>query len=74
MLVELNLMPLKRAVDVRLQSGPIRLGATTNLGAGPIEGPPRNWGCRDEGIFTPDLGPGVGRGMDFEVGANWRRG
>src|SRR5580700_2123105 len=23
-----------------------------------VAGPPRNWGCRDEGIFTPDLGPG----------------
>jgi hypothetical protein len=31
-----------------------------------VDGPPRNWGCRDElGIFTPDLGPGVGAWHGF---------
>jgi PEP-CTERM motif len=31
-----------------------------------VPGPPRNWGCRDElGMFTPDLGPGVGARHGF---------
>ena len=38
-------------------------------------GPPRNWGCQCvPGIFAPVLGPGVGRGVDFEVGGSRGRG
>ena len=38
-------------------------------------GPPRNWGWECvAGIFAPVLGPGVGRGVDFEVGGSRGRG
>ena len=35
----------------------------------------QNWGCQCvPDIFAPVLGPGVGRGMDFEVGGSPGRG
>jgi hypothetical protein len=40
-----------------------------------VRGLVQNWGCQCvPDIFAPVLGPGAGRGVDFEVGGSWGRG
>jgi hypothetical protein len=69
---------------IRTKRRPInRLGFAIQLcllrhpgqGMGPGEGLVQNWGCPcAPDIFAPVLGPGVGRGVDFEVGGSRGRG